>query len=291
MSPNGLFLNEGLPDILIEPLVRAALLEDLGRAGDITSNAVVPAATKLTAVIAARQPGYVAGLASTRLAFRLMDPSISFAPCVADGETVSAGTVVARIEGDARAILAAERVALNLLCHLSGIATATALLFAEARRHGPAQIVCTRKTTPGLRALEKHAVRAGGGANHRFGLDDAMLIKDNHIALAGGITTALQRARASAGHLVKIEIEVDTLNQLDEALSEGADAVLLDNMSGEMLREAVRRSAGRAVTEASGRITVETVGNVAASGVDLISVGWLTHSAPILDLGLDAVES
>jgi nicotinate-nucleotide pyrophosphorylase (carboxylating) len=281
---------QAVPDILIHPIVRAALLEDLGRAGDITSNAVIDPEARLSAVIAARQPGRICGLASARLAFHLMDPATGFVPCVADGGDVVAGTVIARVEGNARSILAAERVALNLLCHLSGIATATSLLCAEAGRHGAARIVCTRKTTPGLRALEKHAVRAGGGANHRYGLDDAILIKDNHIALAGGVAAALQRARASAGHLVKIEVEVDTLDQLAEALSVGADAVLLDNMDTDMLREAVRRVAKRAVTEASGRITAETVGAVAATGVDLISVGWITHSAPILDIGLDAVR-
>lgn len=289
MSIDKLSLGQGLPDILIEPLVRAALLEDLGRPGDITSVAVVPADTRLTAVIAARQPGYIAGLAPARVAFNLIDPTISFVACAADGELVTAGAVVARLEGNARAILAAERVALNFLCHLSGVATATAILSAEARRHGPARIVCTRKTTPGLRALEKHAVRAGGGANHRYGLDDAILIKDNHIALAGGVSTALQRARAAVGHLVKIEIEVDTLDQLDEAMAQGVEAVLLDNMDAATLGEAVRRVAGRSITEASGRITTDTVGGIAASGVDLISVGWLTHSAPILDLGLDVV--
>lgn len=281
----------GPPDILIEPIVRAALLEDLGRAGDVTSNAVVPADAELTAVVAARQPGRIAGIAATRLAFRLMDSAISFEALVDEGAAVAAGATIARVKGNARAILAAERVALSLLCHLSGIATATAALCVEASRHGKAQIVCTRKTTPGLRLLEKHAVRAGGGANHRYGLDDAILIKDNHIALAGGVASALQLARASAGHLVKIEIEVDTLSQLDEALECGVDAVLLDNMDVKMLREALRRVAGRAVTEASGRMTIETIGAVASTGVDLISVGWITHSAPILDLGLDFVAS
>jgi nicotinate-nucleotide pyrophosphorylase (carboxylating) len=193
-----------------------------------------------------------------------------------------------RLEGPARAILSAERVALNLLCRLSGVATATAALVAAVRPHGPARIVCTRKTTPGLRVLEKHAVRAGGGANHRFGLDDAVLIKDNHIAIAGSIKTAIERARAAVGHLVKVEVEVDTLDQLDEALATGIDAVLLDNMDPGTLAEAVRRVGGRAVTEASGRISIETAPAIAATGVDLISVGWITHSAPILDLGLDA---
>ena len=197
------------------------------------------------------------------------------------------GEAVIALEGPARAILSAERVALNLLCRLSGVATATASLVEAARPHGTARIVCTRKTTPGLRALEKHAVRAGGGANHRFGLDDAVLIKDNHVAVAGGVGPAIRRARAGSGHLVKIEIEVDTLAQLEEALAVGADAVLLDNMTPETLRQAVAMIDGRAVSEASGRISRETVGAVAASGVDLISTGWITHSAPIVDLGLD----
>ncbi|MGO4723410.1 MULTISPECIES: carboxylating nicotinate-nucleotide diphosphorylase [unclassified Inquilinus] len=275
-----------LPTLLIEPIVRAALLEDLGRAGDITSVAVIPADARMAGVIAARQPGVVAGTDAAALAFRLLDTAISVAILTPDGSPVRPGDAVIRIGGPARPILAAERVALNLLCRLSGVATATATLAAAARPH-KARIVCTRKTTPGLRALEKHAVRAGGGANHRFGLDDAVLIKDNHVAVAGGVQPAIARARAAVGHLVKIEVEVDTLAQLDEALAEGIDAVLLDNMTPDQLREAVCRVAGRAVTEASGRITVETVPAIAASGVDLISTGWITHSAPILDLGLD----
>jgi nicotinate-nucleotide pyrophosphorylase (carboxylating) len=231
----------------------------------------------------------VAGTDAAALAFRLLDPAISVDILKPDGSPVAPGDAVIRISGPARPILAAERVALNLLCRLSGVATATATLAAAAQPH-KARIVCTRKTTPGLRALEKHAVRAGGGANHRFGLDDAVLIKDNHVAVAGGVRPAIARARAAVGHLVKIEVEVDTLDQLDEALAEGIDAVLLDNMNPDQLREAVRRVAGRAVTEASGRITVETVPAIAASGVDLISTGWITHSAPILDLGLDWEE-
>jgi nicotinate-nucleotide pyrophosphorylase (carboxylating) len=191
------------------------------------------------------------------------------------------------VEGPARSILSAERVALNLVCRMSGIATATAALVEAVRSRGHARIVCTRKTTPGLRSLEKHAVRAGGGANHRFGLDDAVLIKDNHIAIAGGVRPALERARATVGHLVKVEIEVDTLEQLNEVLQVGADAILLDNMSPDTLSEAVRRVNGRAITEASGRVTIATAPGIAATGVDLISTGWITHSAPILDLGLD----
>ena len=277
-----------LPRLLVEPIVRAALAEDLGRAGDITTDAIVPAEAHLAGVIAARQDGIVAGSDAAALAFALIDPAVSLAVERGEGARVRPGDVVIRLDGPARAILTAERVALNLLCRLSGVATATASLVEAARPHGRARIVCTRKTTPGLRALEKHAVRAGGGANHRFGLDDAVLIKDNHVAVAGGIVPAIERARAGVGHLVKIEVEVDTLAQLEEALSVGADAVLLDNMSPQTLREAVRMIDGRAVSEASGRITAETVGAVAASGVDLISVGWITHSAAIVDLGLDA---
>jgi nicotinate-nucleotide pyrophosphorylase (carboxylating) len=276
-----------LQPLLIELVVRAALLEDLGRAGDITTDAVIPAEARLSGVIAARQAGVVAGVDTALLAFRLLDPAIDAAVERPDGTSVATGDAVIRLEGPARPILSAERVALNLLCRLSGIASVTARLVAAARPHGPARIVCTRKTTPGLRALEKYAVRAGGGSNHRFGLDDAVLIKDNHIAVAGGIKAAIERARAGVGHLVKIEVEVDTLGQLEEALDVGADAVLLDNMDPATLAEAVKRVDGRAITEASGRITPETVAAVAASGVDLISVGWITHSAPILDLGLD----
>jgi nicotinate-nucleotide pyrophosphorylase (carboxylating) len=272
--------------MLIEPIVRAALAEDLGRAGDITSDAVVPADARIDAVIAARQPGVLAGLDAALLAFELLDPELHLERLVEDGARLERGQMVARIAGRARPVLAAERVALNLLCHLAGVATATRSL-ADAIEGHKATIVCTRKTTPGLRMLEKEAVRLGGGANHRFGLDDAILIKDNHVALAGGVGPALQRARAHAGHLVKIELEVDTLAQLEEALPYGFDAVLLDNMDPDQLRRAVAMVAGRAVTEASGRITRETAPAIAASGVDLISSGWITHSAPILDLGLD----
>jgi nicotinate-nucleotide pyrophosphorylase (carboxylating) len=272
--------------LLIEPVVRAALLEDLGRAGDITSEAVVPAEATVEAVIAARQPGVLAGLDAALLAFELLDPLLRIERRRADGDRISRGETVAHINGRARGMLGAERTALNLLSRMSGVATATRAL-ADAIAGYKAKIVCTRKTTPGLRTLEKEAVRLGGGANHRFGLDDAMLIKDNHIALAGGVRQALERARRHAGHLVKIELEVDTLDQLAEALEVGVDAVLLDNMAPETLRRAVAMVDGRAVTEASGRITLETAPAIAASGVDLISSGWITHSAPILDLGLD----
>ncbi|HUI33998.1 MAG TPA: carboxylating nicotinate-nucleotide diphosphorylase [Stellaceae bacterium] len=273
--------------LLAEPIVRAALAEDLGRAGDITTDAVVPADARIDAVIAARQPGVLAGLDAALIAFELLDPGLDLKRLCADGAHVERGQAVARITGLARPVLAAERTALNLLCRLSGVATATRSL-ADAIAGHKAKIVCTRKTTPGLRILEKEAVRLGGGANHRFGLDDAMLIKDNHVAMAGGVRPALRRAKAAAGHLVKIELEVDTLDQLAEALDEGIDAVLLDNMGPETLREAVAMVAGRAITEASGRITRETAPAIAATGVDLISSGWITHSAPILDLGLDA---
>jgi nicotinate-nucleotide pyrophosphorylase (carboxylating) len=272
--------------ILIEPIVRAALLEDLGRAGDITTEAVVPAEATVEAVIAARQPGVVAGLDAALLAFELLEPALLIERLCSDGARVSCGDLVAHISGRAHGVLAAERTALNLLSRMSGVATATRAL-ADAIAGYKARIICTRKTTPGLRTLEKEAVRLGGGANHRFGLDDAMLIKDNHIALAGGVHAALERAKRHAGHLVKIEIEVDTLDQLAEALEVGVDAVLLDNMTPETMRRAVAMVDGRAVTEASGRITLETAAAVAATGVDLISCGWITHSAPILDLGLD----
>jgi nicotinate-nucleotide pyrophosphorylase (carboxylating) len=272
--------------LLLEPIVRAALLEDLGRAGDITSEAIVPADARIEAAIVARAEGVLSGLDAALLAFELVDPAVAVERRAADGAPVRRGAAVATIRGRAQAVLAAERTALNLLSHLSGVATATRALV-EAISGTKAKIVCTRKTTPGLRALEKAAVRAGGGANHRFGLDDAMLIKDNHIALAGGVRPALERARRYAGHLVKIELEVDTLDQLAEALATGIDAVLLDNMDPQMLARAVAMVDGRAVTEASGRITRENAPSVAASGVDLISSGWITHSAPILDLGLD----
>jgi nicotinate-nucleotide pyrophosphorylase (carboxylating) len=276
--------------ILIEPIVRAALTEDLGRAGDITSDAIIPADARIEAVIAARQPGVIAGLDAALLAFELLDPDLDLEVFAGDGSRVERGQKVARLAGRARPVLAAERTALNLVSRLSGVATATRAL-ADAIAGHKAKIVCTRKTTPGLRILEKEAVRLGGGTNHRFGLDDAMLIKDNHVAVAGGVSEALRRARAHAGHLVKIELEVDTLDQLAEALEHGgADAVLLDNMAPPTLRRAVEMVAGRAVTEASGRITRDTVPEIAASGVDLISSGWITHSAPILDLGLDIAD-
>jgi nicotinate-nucleotide pyrophosphorylase (carboxylating) len=275
-----------LPTILIEPIVRQALLEDLGRAGDVTTDAIAPADRIARTVMAARQDGVVAGLDLAALAFRLIDPAIRFEPAAADGARAAAGATIAIIEGPARGVLTAERTALNFASRLSGIASATARLSA-AVAHTKARIVCTRKTTPLLRAIEKYAVRAGGGANHRFGLDDAALIKDNHVAIAGSVAEVVRRVRAYVGHLVKIEVEVDTLAQLEEALSAGVDAVLLDNMSLDDLRRGVAMIGGRAISEASGRVTLESAPAIAETGVDLISVGWLTHSAPILDIGLD----
>lgn len=275
-----------LPRLLLEPIVRNALLEDLGLAGDITSNAVIPADHRSVVVMAAREPGVIAGLDAAELAFQLVDPAIVMNRNVMDGATVEPGDIIATIEGPSRGLLTAERTALNFLGHLSGIASVTARIVA-AIAGSKASVACTRKTTPGLRAMEKYAVRAGGGMNHRFALYDAVLIKDNHIAVSGSVRHAIRRAKKGVGHLVKIEVEVDTLAQLQEAMEEGVDAVLLDNMTPEQLREAVHFVAGRAITEASGRINPQTAPAIAASGVDLISIGWLTHSAPVLDIGLD----
>jgi len=275
-----------LPALLIDAAVEAALKEDLGRAGDITSQATVPAAARAQAVLRARDDGRVAGLDLARCAFRLMDPGLQIAVVHGDGQDVRPGDVIAAVEGNARAILSGERVALNYLGHLSGIATATRALV-RATEGTKAKICCTRKTTPGLRAFEKYAVRAGGGINHRFGLDDGILIKDNHIAVAGGVARAIEAAKGTVGHMVKIEVEVDTLDQLEEALKIGVDVVLLDNMTPETLAKAVALIDGRAVSEASGRVTAERVPAIAGSGVDFISAGWITHSAPCLDIGLD----
>ncbi|PZM11478.1 carboxylating nicotinate-nucleotide diphosphorylase [Rhizobium tubonense] len=272
--------------LIVEPIVRAALLEDLGLAGDITSAALIPRDHRSVVVLAARQAGVVAGLDAAQLAFELVDPTIVVDRHVRDGSAVRPGDVIATARGPSRGVITAERTALNFLSHLSGIASATAGIVDAVKGTGAA-IACTRKTTPGMRALEKYAVRAGGGVNHRFALYDAVLIKDNHIAIAGGVREAIRRAREGSGHMVKIEVEVDTLEQLGEAMAMGIDAVLLDNMTPDMLREAVGIVAGRAITEASGGITPSTVAAIAATGVDLISIGWITHSAPILDIGLD----
>jgi len=275
-----------LPPLLVTDAVRMALREDLGRAGDITSAATIPADAQAEAVFAARDPGALAGLALAEAAFREMDPSVTFTAMKQDGERLAKGDVVALVAGPARAILSGERVALNFLCHLSGVATATAALVDKVS-HTRARICDTRKTLPGLRMFEKYAVRCGGGWNHRYGLDDAILIKDNHIAVAGGVVAAIERARLSSGHMVRIEVEVDSLDMLRDALTARPDVIMLDNMDPPTLREAVGIVDGRAVTEASGRITGETVAAVAEAGVDYISSGWITHSAPYLDLGLD----
>ncbi|MEQ9520015.1 MAG: carboxylating nicotinate-nucleotide diphosphorylase [Parvibaculum sp.] len=275
-----------LPTFIVERAVRTALEEDLGDAGDITSQSTIPAGTQSRVVLRARQPGVIAGLDAARMAFRLMDPQLKIAVQKPDGSRVVPSDVIAVIEGDARAIVTGERVALNFLGHLSGVASATARIV-DAVAGTKARICCTRKTTPGLRALEKYAVRAGGGVNHRFGLYDAILIKDNHIAMAGGVTAAIEGARAKAGHMVQIEMEVDTLEQFEEALAHGVPVILLDNMDPATLKRAVEINQGRAVLDASGRVTEETAAAIAASGVDYISVGWITHSAPCLDIGLD----
>jgi nicotinate-nucleotide pyrophosphorylase (carboxylating) len=272
--------------VLFEAIVRRALAEDLGRAGDITTDATVPADRSGEAAIVARAPGCVAGLEVALSVFRVLDPAATAEVLRPDGSSVDAAEVLARVRARARALLTGERTALNFLGHLSGIASATRDVV--ARLEGlSTRIACTRKTTPGLRALEKYAVRVGGGESHRYGLDDAVLIKDNHVAVAGGITPAVERARGSVSHMVKIELEVDTLAQLDEALGLDVDVILLDNMDLETLREAVRRARGRALTEASGGIRPENVRAVAETGVDIISLGWLTHSAPALDVALD----
>lgn len=281
-----------LPDLLIEPVVRMALAEDLGRAGDLTGQACIPEGARMRAVFAARAPGVLAGVDCVRLALAALDPGATIALKARDGDAFEAGAVLVEAEADARAFLAAERTALNLLGRLCGVATLTRA-YVEAVEGTGARIADTRKTTPGLRALEKHAVACGGGVNHRFGLDDAILIKDNHVAVCGGVGEAIRRARAVAGHLVKVEIEVDGLDQLDEALAGRPDVVMLDNFSLDMLREAVARAQastfGRPVLEASGGVTLKTVRAIAETGVDVISVGALTHSAPSLDIGLDAL--
>ena len=280
------FFTRPLPALLIEPAVRAALEEDLGRAGDITSALTIPDRAMATARLVARKPGHVAGLNCAQMAFRLVDPTLRFTAAIADGDAVVPGALLATIEGPARSLLTGERVALNFLGHLSGVATATAALV-QAVHGTSARIICTRKTIPGLRALQKYAVRCGGGFNHRFGLDDAVLVKDNHIVAAGGIAPALSRLRGALGHMVRIEIEVDTLAQLEEVLALGVDTVLLDNMPPDLLRQAVALAKGRATLETSGNVTLATVRAIAESGVDYISSGAITHSAPNLDIGLD----
>jgi nicotinate-nucleotide pyrophosphorylase (carboxylating) len=272
--------------ILYEPLVRATLAEDLGRAGDLTSDSILPPDLSAVAFVMARRAGRVAGLDVAISAFRLLDPRIEVQVRVGDGSDASAQTVLAEVRGPARAVLAAERTALNFLGHLSGIATVTRDVVERVSPWG-ARVACTRKTTPGLRTLEKYAVRAGGGSNHRYGLDDAILIKDNHRSLAGGVKVAVERARAKVGHLVKIEVEVESLEQLAEALEAGVDVVLLDNMTIDEMKAAVALGKGRVVLEASGGITPDNAAAIASTGVDVLSLGWLTHSAPNLDVALD----
>jgi len=276
-----------LPDLLIEPIVRAALAEDLGRAGDVTALACIDADSRLEAVFATRKEGRIAGLACARLALQALDPTARFEIVIPDGADAPAGAVLARVEARARALLSAERTGLNLLGRLSGVATLTRA-YVRAVEGTKARITDTRKTTPGLRALEKYAVRCGGAVNHRFGLDDAILIKDNHVAACGGVAKAITRARAYAGHLMKVECEVDGLDQLAEALDAHPDVIMLDNFSLEDLRIAVGMTGGRVVLEASGGVNLDTVRAIAETGVDVISVGALTHSAPVLDIGLDA---
>lgn len=275
-----------LDTVLLESLVRLALTEDLGRRGDVTSQATIPAQKQAQLQIRARQAGVICGMDLARLAFALIDGQIEFIAAVSDGERVAADTVLATVRGNARHLLTAERTALNFLTHLSGIASATQHIVDSVADY-PAQITCTRKTIPGLRIVQKYAVRCGGGRNHRLGLDDAILIKDNHIAIAGDITTAIEQAKQFAGHLIPIEVEVDTLAQLKLALDAEVSLVLLDNMPTDVLQQAVALCKGRAKTEASGGITPETVQIVAKTGVDFIAMGYLTHSTTALDIGLD----
>jgi nicotinate-nucleotide pyrophosphorylase (carboxylating) len=278
------------PELVAESLVRAALLEDIGHGGDLTTDAIVDAKQRATARIVARHSGIVAGLPFGLIAFRLLDDRVEVETRVGEGERVEPGGIVAEISALARTILTGERTALNLLGRLSGIATATrTLVDLVAGTH--AKIADTRKTTPGLRALERYAVACGGGRNHRFGLDDAVLIKDNHLVLAGSVRAAIDGTRARVGHTIKIEVEVENFDQLREALTQPIDAVLLDNMTPEQLAEAVRIVNGRVVTEASGGVTAQNVAEIAATGVDVISVGWITHSAPALDFSLEMIAS
>jgi nicotinate-nucleotide pyrophosphorylase (carboxylating) len=275
-----------LPSVILEPLVKMALAEDLGRSGDITSNSTVPAETRAKVVIASREEGRIAGLDLAELAFRLVDPALTVKRLKPEGSDVKKGDEVMEVEGRARSILTAERVALNFVGRMSGIATLTLKMVRAVGNH-KARIAATRKTTPGLRAIEKYAVQVGGGIPHRYGLDDAVLIKDNHIAMAGGVKIAIRNAKQNIGHTVKIECEVDTLAQLKEVLEEGVDIVMLDNMSLEDMVAAVKIVAGRAVVEASGGVTLDRIPKIAATGVDLISSGAITHSAPNFDVGLD----
>ncbi|SIP92229.1 nicotinate-nucleotide pyrophosphorylase [carboxylating] [Rhizobium sp. RU20A] len=304
MSAHPASLPPFLPALLVEAQVRAALQEDLGRAGDITTAATIGPDKHATAELNARDAGVVAGLVPAGLAFRLVDPDLVFEPLVEEGARVAAGTPVARVSGPARGLLSGERVALNYLMHLSGVATYTAR-FADAIAHTHARVTCTRKTLPGLRALEKYAVRLGGGSSHRYGLDDAVLIKDNHIAVCGSVAGAVMAARAYCGHLVRVEVEVDSLDQMREALTAAPDVILLDNMGADRLAEAVainradsglteeayRHDVRRTQLEASGNVTIATIAALAESGVDYISTSKITMAAPTLDIGLDITIS
>lgn len=290
-----------LSPLMIEDLVRNALLEDIGRAGDITTYATIGPEKTARMTINGRDAGVIAGLILAETAFRLIDPAIRFEALVSDGDRVHAGQALARVEGPARAVLSAERVALNFLMHLSGVASYTAR-FADVIAHTGARVTCTRKTLPGLRAVEKYAVRLGGGSSHRYGLDDAILIKDNHIAVAGGVDQAIAAARAYAGHLVKVEVEVDSLDQMRQALDAGPDVILLDNMTPDRLAEAVEVNRirhgqtpqvyaarrGRVILEASGNVTLETIRAIAETGVDYVSTSKITMAAPTMDIGLDS---
>lgn len=275
-----------LPNILVEDAVRAALLEDLGRAGDITSAATIPYASRAVAVLSSREVGTLAGIDFARVAFAMMDPSIMFEAMKSDGDVLAAGDIIARVEGPARAVLSGERVGLNFMMHLSGIASYTSI-FAKEIAHTQARVTCTRKTLPGLRSFEKYAVRLGGGSVHRYGLDDAILIKDNHIAVCGGVAQAIRAGKAYAGHLVRVECEVTNLEQLREALAENPDVILLDNMGPELLEKAVKINNHQVILEASGNINLKTIRAVAETGVDFISTSKITMSAPTLDVGLD----
>lgn len=276
-----------LPDFLLQDLITRSLDEDLGGAGDVTSRAVIPDGTVYTARLNARDAGVISGMQLARLSFHTVDPSLKVETLIGDGGLARSGDVCMSIKGDAKAILMGERVALNLAGRLSGIATMTAAFVAQTKET-KAKITCTRKTTPGLRLVEKEAVRHGGGSNHRFGLNDAIMIKDNHIAAAGSIQDVLLRAREFASHMRRIEIEVDTLSQLEEVLAVGvADCVLLDNMSNADMTSAVGMVGSKMVVEASGNMRLERIAEVAATGVDYISVGALTHTVANFDLGLD----
>lgn len=283
-------LTDHIPTFMIEEHVSAALKEDLGLGGDRTTNSIIPADLKATGKIIARQEGTCAGLDLAQTAYHLVDEKLRFTSPLEDGAHFAAGALIAEIEGPARALLTAERVALNFLGHLCGIASHTRL-FVDETSHTKAHICCTRKTTPGLRGLEKYAVKCGGGQNHRFRLDDGILIKDNHIAIAGGVKNAIEQAQNSAGHMIKIQVEVDNLDQLKTVLDHKVDAVLLDNMPPEVLKQAVEMIDGKLVSEASGGVNLDSVKAIAETGVDLISVGALTHSSPTLDLGLDFATS